>query len=228
MEKRYELFLEVLRRFQAAGLLDELILIGSWCQHFYRSYFKGIRYIPAIRTRDVDFLVPVPLRIKKKVDEVDVEELLRDEGFVVTFSGSSGYMKLMHPELIVEFLVPEKGKGSDRPYSLPQLSMNAQPLRFLDYLIQNTIRIDAEGLKINVPHPAAFALHKLIISSRRTKEEKLVKDIKEALAVLTALVRKGDTGEIRSMFDRLPAGWRKRVLDVLTETDNVEIMRLLK
>lgn len=225
MEKRYALFLEVLRRFQAAGLLKELILIGSWCQHFYRSYFAGMSYTPTIRTRDVDFLVPVPLRIKRKVD---VEELLRDKGFVVTFSGGAGYMKLMHPELIVEFLVPEKGKGSDRPYPLSQLSMNAQPLRFLDYLLQNTIRMEAEGLKLNVPHPAAFALHKLIISARRTKEEKLVKDRKEALAVLTALVRKGDAGEIKSMFDRLPAGWRKRVLDVLTETDNVEMMRILK
>ena len=137
-------------------------------------------------------------------------------------------MKLMHPELIVEFLVPEKGKGSDRPYPLPQLGMNAQPLRFLDYLLQNTIRIEAEGLKINVPHPAAFALHKLIISARRTKEEKLLKDRKEALAILTALVRKGDAGEIRKMSEKMPAGWRKRVLDVLTETDNVEIMRILK
>lgn len=225
MEKRYALFLEVLRRFQAAGLLKELILIGSWCQHFYRSYFTGLRYTPTIRTRDMDFLVPVPFRIKNKVD---VEELLRDEGFVVIFSGGAGYMKLMHPDLIVEFLVPEKGKGSDRPYPLPQLGMNAQPLRFLDYLLQNTIRIEAEGLKINVPHPAAFALHKLIISARRTKEEKLLKDRKEALAVLTALVRKGDACEIRKMFEKMPAGWRKRVLNVLTETDNVKIMRILK
>jgi len=225
VEKRYALFLEVLRRFQAAGLLKELILIGSWCQHFYRSYFAGLRYTPTIRTRDIDFLVPVPFRIKNKVD---VEELLRDEGFVVTFSGGAGYMKLMHPDLIVEFLVPEKGKGSDRPYPLPQLSMNAQPLRFLDYLLQNTIRIEAEGLKIKVPHPAAFALHKLIISTRRTKEEKLLKDRKEALAILTVLVRKGDAGEIRKMFEKMPAGWRKRVLDVLTDTGNVGIMRILK
>lgn len=225
MEKRYALFLEVLRRFQAAGLLKELILIESWCQHFYRSYFAGLRYTPTIRTRDIDFLVPVPFRIKNKVD---VEELLRDEGFVVTFSGGAGYMKLMHPDLIVEFLVPEKGKGSDRPYPLPQLSMNAQPLRFLDYLLQNTIRIEAEGLKIKVPHPAAFALHKLIISTRRTKEEKLLKDRKEALAILTVLVRKGDAGEIRKMFEKMPAGWRKRVLDVLTDTGNVGIMRILK
>jgi hypothetical protein len=225
VEKRYALFLEVLRRFQAAGLLKEFILIGSWCQHFYKSYFAGVRYTPSIRTRDMDFLVPTPFRIKNKVD---LEELLRDEGFVVTFSGRAGYMKLMHPELIVEFLVSEKGRGSDRPYPLPQLSMNAQPLRFLDYLLQNTICIDTEGLKINVPHPAAFALHKLIVSARRPKEEKLVKDRKEASAVLTALIRKGKAGEIRNMFERMPAGWKKRLLAVLTDIGNNELIKILK
>jgi len=45
----------------------------------------------------------------------------------------------------------KKGKGSDIPYPLPKLSMNAQPLRFLDYLLQNTICIETEGLKIKVP-----------------------------------------------------------------------------
>ncbi|TAL27170.1 MAG: hypothetical protein EPN94_01970 [Nitrospirae bacterium] len=205
--------------------MEELILIGSWCQHFYRSYFEGQRYTPTIRTRDMDFLVPVPLQIKKKVD---VEALLRNEGFVVSFSGGSGYMKLMHPDLILEFLVPERGKGTDKPYPLPQLSMNAQPLRFLDYLLQNIICIEAEGLKVNVPHPAAFALHKLIVSDRRTKEEKLLKDRKEAFAILTALVKKGDTVEIKNMFGKMPARWKKRVIDVLKKTENVEIIEILK
>lgn len=224
MEKRYALFLEVLRRFQAAGLLKELVLVGSWCLHFYRNYFAGMRYTPAIRTRDIDFLVPVPLRIKNKVD---VEELLRDEGFVVTFSGGSGYMKLMHPELIVEFLVSEKGKGSDRPYPLPQLSINAQPLRFLDYLLQNTIRIEAEGIKVNVPHPAAFGLHKLIISSRRKNEEKFLKDRKDALGVLTALMRKGESDGIKIMFNKMPDGWKKLVFAALKDIGDNKIIMML-
>lgn len=174
MEKRYALFLDVLRRFQSAGLLKELVLIGSWCQHFYRSYFTGQRYTPAIRTRDIDFLVPLPVRIKKRFDVVS---MLKNEGFVVSFSGDAGYMRLMHPEMIVEFLVPEKGRGSDKPYPLPQLGINAQPLRFLDYLVQNTISIETEGkgIRIKVPHPAAFGLHKLIISTRRKTEEKLLR-----------------------------------------------------
>lgn len=78
----------------------------------------------------------------------------------------------MHPELIVEFLVPEKGWGTDKPYPISQFGMNAQALRFLDFLVENTIVSDSDGLRVRLPHPAAFGLHKLIISKRRDTKEK--------------------------------------------------------
>jgi hypothetical protein len=61
VEKRYALCLDVLRRFQDVGILQEVILIGSWCLLFYREYFEGMKYTSAIRTRDIDFLVPLPV-----------------------------------------------------------------------------------------------------------------------------------------------------------------------
>lgn len=225
MEKRYALCHEVLRRFQDAGILDEFILIGSWCLHFYRDYFSGVRYTPTIRTRDVDFLVPVPFRTKKRVD---IADLLKEEGFITTFSGEDGYMKLMHPELIVEFLVPEKGKGTDKPYPLPQIGMNAQALRFLDFLAQNTIVIESEGLRIKLPHPAAFGLHKLIISKRRKSEEKSLKEMREATDVLSALIGKGESNRIKTMFNSMPVSWQKKVVNVLEEAGNDDILRVLK
>jgi hypothetical protein len=225
VEKRYALFLEVLRCFQSAGLLKEMILIGSWCQYFYKSYFTELEYTTTIRTRDMDLLVPLPLRLKNKVD---VEELLRDKGFVLTFSGGPGYMKLMHPELIVEFLVAEKGRGSDKPQLLPQLGINAQPLRFLDYLLQNTISIEADKLKINVPHPAAFGLHKLIVSSRRKNEAKTLKDRREAISVLKALIKKGESDKIKIMFDKMPTGWKKKLCAVLNSIGENTIVSVLK
>ena len=50
-------------------------------------------------------------------------------------------MKLDHPELILEFLVPERGKGIDKPYPLPRLGINATTLRFLNFLSCNTIKV---------------------------------------------------------------------------------------
>jgi len=49
--------------------------------------------------------------------KADVVELLKDLGFVVGFTGSKGYIRLQHPQLIVEFFGPERGKGSGEPYS---------------------------------------------------------------------------------------------------------------
>ena len=137
MEKsQYELCLEVLRRLDRSDVLKNIVLVGSWCTLFYKDYFSDVDYRPVLRTRDMDLLIPQPRTLRVKTD---VAELLKDLGFVVGFTGSEGYIRLEHPELIVEFLVPEKGRGTDKPYALPQLGLNAQSLRFLEFLAQNTI-----------------------------------------------------------------------------------------
>ena len=41
MEKnQYELCIKVLQRLHNAGVLDSLVLIGSWCIPFYKEYFS--------------------------------------------------------------------------------------------------------------------------------------------------------------------------------------------
>lgn len=190
MEKnQYELCIKVLKRLDKASILQDIILIGSWCIPFYKDYFGSVKYPAAIKTRDVDFLVPIPSKMKTKVD---IPKLLKDLGFIVNFKGSEGYIQLEHSDLIIEFLVPEKGRGSDKPYQLPHFGLNAQPLRFLDLLIQDAIKVKVEDIEVNLPHPANFALHKLIIFQRRTKEEKIIKDRNAAINILKALINKGE------------------------------------
>ncbi|MHC4122914.1 MAG: GSU2403 family nucleotidyltransferase fold protein [Planctomycetota bacterium] len=212
MEKnQYKLCLEVLRRFNKTGILDGLILIGSWCLYFYKDYFKKTPYIDitALKTRDMDFLVPIPPKIRKSVD---VPELLKDLGFVTDFKGSKGYIKLDHPDLILEFLVPERGRGSDRPYKLPQLGINATSLRFLSFLIDNVIRVKVEDFYINVPHPANFALHKLIIFQRRAREHKALKDKNTAIEILKALLNKDEGRIVKKTLDSIPRKWKSKVI----------------
>ena len=215
MEKnQYKICLEVLKKLDKGNALSHLILIGSWCAYFYRYYFNNIDYIPFIKTRDIDFLVSLPVKLK---DKIDIPELLSDLGFVVDFKGNKGYIKLIHPELLIEFLVPEKGRGTDKPYPLPQLGINATALRFLNFLIDNTIRIKVEDFYLTVPHPANFALHKLIIFQRRTKREKAEKDSNIALEVLRALIKKGEMDIIRKVFKSIPGKWQKKIVKGLTE-----------
>jgi len=154
-KKQYELCLEVLRRFEKAGVLKEFILIGSWCVYFYEDYFKSVPYIDhvSLRTRDLDFLVSHPSQIKTKVD---IPELLQDLGFIVDFRGSQGYIKLNHPDLILEFLIQERGRGLDKPYPLPKLGLNATALRFLGFLTGNTITVNAKWRSLEDPSPDKF------------------------------------------------------------------------
>ena len=131
MEKnQYELCLEVLRRLSRSGVLKDIILVGSWCLPFYRDYFSTTRYSPIIRTRDVDLLVLFPRNIHARVD---IPGLLKDMGFVMRHRGSKGYIRLEHPDLMVEFLSPERGSGIDEPIDIPKLGVNAQALRYLNF-----------------------------------------------------------------------------------------------
>ncbi|MEW6086768.1 MAG: GSU2403 family nucleotidyltransferase fold protein [bacterium] len=226
-KKQSELCLEILRRFNKAGILDEFILIGSWCIYFYKEYFPAIPYIDqlTIRTRDIDFLVDKPANIKRKID---VPELLKDLGYVTIFRGSKGYIKLDHPDLIVEFLVPEKGKGADKPHPLPKLGINAVALRFLNFLSGNTIKVKVEDFYLTLPHPANFALHKLIIFQRRLKEEKAIKDRNTAIEILKALIHKGESGVIKNVFNTVPSKWQNKIIKGLESAEELSFLKILK
>ena len=226
-KKQSDLCFEILRRFHRAGILNDLILIGSWCVYFYKDYFYSVPYLDqaAIKTRDIDFLIDKPSRIRK---EVDVPGLLKDMGFLIAYKGSRGYIKLDHPDLILEFLVPERGRGENKPYDLKKLHVNAVTLRFLHFLSMNTIKVKIENFYMTLPHPANYALHKLIIHQRRTKEEKALKDKITAVAVLRALIQKGDLRPIRRAMKSIPKKWQDKIIDGLDQVIDMDILKVLK
>ena len=225
--KQYKLCIEILRRFSRKGLLDHFILIGSWAVVFYEDYFKKNAALGSfvLRTRDVDFLIENPLRVNLAVS---IPDLLKDLGFIPSFVGSKGYMQLSHPDLILEFLVPEKGRGTNKPVPLPSLAMNATALRFLNFLTENTISVKVEDFFVTVPHPANFALHKLIISQRRTKKEKAQKDRDAAVHILKALIANNEGSLIRKFFNSVPMSWQKKINDGLRLIDEQEILNVIK
>ncbi|UCD55706.1 MAG: hypothetical protein JSV93_02655 [Candidatus Omnitrophota bacterium] len=225
MEKKtFDICLEVLKRFKKAGILKHIILIGSWDIYFYKYYFKSKKYSTYIRTKDIDFLIPIPFKFDKKINII---ELIEDLGFLEIYKSSKGYIKFEHPDLTLEFLVPERGRGYDKPYSIPQLAINAQPLRFLDFLIANTISINAEGLHIRLPHPASYALHKFIIFKRRRKIDKHDRDIEGALRVFRELLRHNCQNEIKGIFTKMHSKWRKKIIENLRAIEEDEIIDIL-
>ena len=226
-EKQYELCLEILRRFRREKLLGNLVLIGSWCLIFYEDYFQSGKAVnaAALKTRDIDFLVPSPSKI---VHKIDIPALFEDLGFVVTIGGSNGLIRLNHPDLILEFLVPERGRGQDKPVNLPQLGMNATALRSLNFLTENVIHVKVEDFHILVPHPVNFSLHKLIVAQRRSNKDKSIKDRQMGIRLLNDLIKKGDGGLIRRIFDAAPTKWRKEIVKGLDPLENRQVLTLLQ
>jgi hypothetical protein len=127
-----------------------------------------------------------------------------------------GYVKYVHPDLEVEFLTPERGKGRDKPYAIEKLHVDAQGLRYLDLLQGHVMRASYNGISINVPEPAAYVLHKFIISGRRTKSFKREKDIETARQVGEYLLgHESQRRMLRDIYAGMPGRWRKELLRII-------------
>ena len=80
---------------------------------------------------------------------------------------------------------------------------SAENLRFLDYLIYEPVRtvlLFREGVNVLVPAPERYAIHKLIVSSRRLTDTlgrvKADKDLTQAALLFEALVETRHDGEL--------------------------------
>ncbi len=223
-KKQYDICLEVLKRLDDSKILSKVVLIGSWCLPLYRDFYFCDYEMSVLRTRDIDFLIS---RKTKFTKNTDLPELLKDLGFILDHSFPEGYVKLIHPELIIEFLVPEIGRGTEKPYPLPELSMNAQRLRFLGLLEDNTIIVNFNGLRIKLPHPVNFGLHKLIVSPRRKDKEKQKKDIGAGLEVLRLCIDNNDKKKLVKLFKSLSLKQQKSITKILETNGAEDILKIL-
>ncbi len=136
-------------------------------------------------------------------------------------------MMLEHPELMIEFLVPERGRGSEGLQDLPKLKMNAQALRFMGIPLMMTIRLKFGDVPVNAPHPAAFALHKLLVAPRRRNAEKKRKDLDAAALVLDLLNKKREMRLAHDLLAKFPPTWKKCILATLRREHLEPVVELL-
>ena len=223
-KKKYELCLEVLRRMKEHDILDKIMLVGSWCVFLYDDYFKGENLLPALRTRDIEFLFPVPFTLHCKTD---LYGLLKDLGFVMDYKGNQGYIVFEHPDLILEFLAPARGRESEKPISIERLGINAQPLRFMDALSHNPIQLFFDDVAVTLPHPADFALNKLLVAGRRTVLGKAEKDRTQAVALLNALNANGEFEMARTAYASMPKGWKNTIWQELLALGELPLAKLI-
>ncbi len=199
----------ILKVFSDNNLFNEGVeLIGSWCFQLYQKHL-GAKNFP-LRTQDIDFLIPNPFHGKNHLGFI---KQLEDLGFNFDFR-RDGSLYLWNAELKIEFITPEKGRGSDDSIKIRKLGFNAIPLRFVALLLNNPITITEGGIKILVPNPTNFCLHKLIIASRRRNIDKSLKDLQQAICTSVIL----DSKEIQKLFISLPKKWKQAILRMLEKS----------
>jgi hypothetical protein len=192
----------------------------------------------ALQTEDVDFAqfhstsvaveegMPPLIDVLRQVEPTFREVPDRSDGRRTTrFQDRSGYR--------VEFLTPIRGPGEpgDRPVPMPALGgASAQPLQFLDFLIYQPVRaviLHGSGIPVLVPAPERFAVHKLIVASRRGGDgtAKSVKDRRQAQTLIWAMVATRQTEALADAYmeavDRGPH-WREAIMaSIESYEDNV-------
>lgn len=203
-----EIISKIFKVFADNNLFDEGVeLIGSWCFRLYQEHL-GAKSFP-LRTQDIDFLIPSPFRGSEHLDFIkQLEEL----GFQSDFK-RDGSLFLWNSELKIEFITTEKGSGTDEIIKIKKLGISAIPLRHVGFLLNNPITITDNGVKVLVPSPERFCLHKLIISARRKKIEKIIKDLQQAICTFTITNKK----EIQKLFCSLPKKWQETILKMIAK-----------
>lgn len=198
--------MDIFKVFADNGLFNEGVeLIGSWCFKLYQEHL-GAKHFP-LRTQDIDFLIPNPYPGREHSDFIQRLEQL---GFSCDFK-RDGSLFLWNAELKIEFITPEKGRGVDSSIKIKKLGLNAIPLRFVGLLLDKPITIVEDDIKILVPNPTNFCLHKLIIASRRRKTDKSLKDLQQAICTSVIV----DNRSMQKLFKSLPKKWRAAIIRML-------------
>jgi hypothetical protein len=204
----------IIEAFWKAGLFRlRVCLIGTIAYQAYGTVL-GYRIAgTATQTGDIDFAqfhsisaavgdsIPPILDVLRSVDPAFAPvPKLGDRVGVTGFKGSGG--------LRVEFLTPNRGSDehAGRPSEMPALGgAAAEPLRFLDFLIHEPIRtvmLHKGGVPVLVPDPARFAVHKLMVATRRPEgSQKDLKDLQQAEQLAEALEATGRAADLRDLFD---------------------------
>ena len=204
------------------------VIVGTIAFQTY-SGLLGVR-LPgtAIRTGDLDLAqdygVSVSLDDALDTSLLDILQSV-DPGFrpvtgitnpnvAATYARPGGYR--------VDVLTTNRGADRDDPVRLPSLKSDAVPLRYLDFLLKDSVEaavLTRFGALVNVPSPERYAAHKLIVSVLRRAAGpsaiKSDKDIVQASLLMEALIMQRREDELAAALSEAAdrgASWRQHLI----------------
>ena len=101
----------------------------------------------------------------------------------------------------VDIIAAQRGSNDQigKPIGMPALAgASGEPLRFMDFLIRKphrSVSLHGSGIAVTVPEPERFAIHKMMIATRRLTDTagrlKSTKDIMQASEIIDAVAMTG-------------------------------------
>ncbi len=197
------------------------VLVGTVAFQCYAAVL-GIRLPNAtLQTGDADFAQFHSISMAVSDTTPDMLETLRqvdptfrslphlsDPRIATKFAARDGYK--------VEFLTPNTGSDDNQGKATPMPALGstgAEPLRFLDFLIYDPVRavlLHNAGVPVLVPAPERYAIHKLIVGSRRKHDgdgtAKSRKDRQQAQLLMEAMIA---TNQVTTLADAYAEAWTR-------------------
>ncbi len=182
------------------------VVVGTLAFRAYANML-GIVWHSELQTRDIDLASDnkYPIVVPRSKKPIDLSNIILNSGMgfievpALNRKSPSTKFRIRGQELAVELLTPMRGRDTTKPVRIYGLGAFAEPVRFLDYLledIQPATLLYKHGIFINVPAPARFAFHKLVVSQRRRAGavEKIMRDLAQAEQLFEVLIegRPGD------------------------------------
>jgi len=171
------------------------VLVGSFAFACYGNMLGASFSSSLSRTEDMDFSVERDIRIG--VSRNISEELRRVEPSLKNprqlLPSAPPFEMIASDGFKIEFLTTKNSPADKIPVLIEQLAIHAQPLDYMDYLIENSqpaVILYGAGVPVRVPDPARFSLHKLAVSQLRpsSAKAKADKDLRQAEAILEILL----------------------------------------
>ena len=136
---------------------------------------------------------------------------------------------------LLELVTPTRRRSDSNPMPMDELGAGAAPLHYLEWLITDpapTVALWGPGVLVNIPQPARFAVHKLILAQKRDAGGRIKrqKDLAQADALIDALQSHDPYALRDTLCDaaaRGRAGWCEPIVRSLNELKREAILQEL-
>lgn len=223
-----------------AGLFDRgAVLVGTAAYMMFGPLVGAQLPAPTMMTGDLDLATPdlklaadPPERLEailKRGDPTFEAVLQTDPRLPASrFRTAQGFL--------LDLVTPTLRRSDRNPMPMDRLEAGAAPLHYLDWLIADpvpSVALWGSGVAINLPQPARFAVHKLILAQKRDTGGRIKrqKDLLQAKALIDAMLASDSYALMDAMtdaFGRGRDGWRGPIAQSLNEIGKAELIAALE